>query len=168
MRQCKTIINFNDASEQKLIEQKYRRLTIIFNYIFNSASCFSQEFYFELVQMFSANVFRALKAPLAHNEFEYDFGDDDDDDDDTFEDPAWYHLSPIYAIVIQLFLSPNFAKESASLYIDKTFTSKLIDMIDSPNFRVRNMIKHLLYHIYEKLIKLRSSIRKQICNVFLV
>ena len=168
MHQCKTVINFNNASEQKLIEQKSRRLTIIFNYIFNSASCFSQEFYFELVQMFSANVFRALKTPLAHNEFEYDFDNGDDDADDTFKDPTWCHLGPIYAIVIKLFLSSNFKKEVASLYFDKTFTSKLIDMIDSPNFCERNMVKHLLYHIYEKLVKLRSSIRKQICNAFLV
>jgi serine/threonine-protein phosphatase 2A regulatory subunit B' len=134
--------------------------------MFNSASCFSQEFYCELVQMFSANVFRALETPLVHNEFEYDF--DNDDDEDTFEDPAWCHLSPIYTILLKLFLSPNFQKEVASLYIDTTFTSKLIDMIDSPNLSERNMVKQLLFFIYEKLIKLRPTIRKQISNVLLM
>jgi len=143
-----------------------RRLTIIFNYIFNSTSYFSQEFYCELIKMFSANVFRALKTPLVHNEFEYDF--DNDDDADTFEDPAWCHLNPIYTILIKLIQSPNFQKEIASLFIDKSFTSKLIDMIDSPNFSERNMAKHLLFCIYEKLVKLRSTIRKQISNVLLV
>ena len=166
MHQCKTINNFNDGSEQNLIEDKSRRLTIIFNYIFNSTSNFSQEFYCELIQMFSANVFRALKTPMVHNEFEYDF--DNDDDEETFEDPAWCHLSPIYTILIKLFLSPNFQKEMASLYIDKSFTSKLIDMIDSTNFSERNMVKNLLFYIYEKLVKLRSTIRKQISNVLLV
>jgi hypothetical protein len=116
--------------------------------------------------MFSAYVFRALKTPLVHNEFEYDFNNDDNED--TFKDPTWFHLNQIYTILIKLFLSPNFKKDIASLYIDKYFTSKLIDMIDSLNFSERNKAKDLLFYIYEKLVNLRSTIKIQISHVLLV
>ncbi len=83
-----------------MIEEKTRQLGVILNYVLTTNESFTQEFYAQLVHMFSVNVFRTLKNPLTHNEFEFDY---ENDSDDAYEEPAWSHLRLIYCIFIKVF-----------------------------------------------------------------
>ena len=95
------MFTFANASEQQLIEEKTRQLRVILNYVLKTDETFTQEFYTEFFRMFSVNVFRTLKNPLTHNEFEYDY---EHDSDDVYQEPAWSHLRLIYCILIKVFL----------------------------------------------------------------
>lgn len=99
MKKCNTIYSFTNSIEQKLIEEKTQKLNVILNYVLTSTETFTPEFYAEILKMFSINVFRTLKNPIIHNEFEYDY---ENDEEDIYIEPAWLHLRLIYAILYKV------------------------------------------------------------------
>lgn len=140
----------------------------------------SHDQYGLLVQMFAANVFRALPPrcngadPLLAAGGEGDVpyncyggaGGPDDDDTEVFYEPAWPHMSLVYDIFIRLIDSPALNVAAARAFIDGPFVLRLLALFDVEDGREREAVKTAVHRVYGKFLNLRAAMRKSMRHVF--
>merc|ERR1719299_238424 len=112
----------------------------------------------EVVEMVSANVFRAL-APSTKT-------GGGEDEDEPFLEPAWPHLQIVYEFFLRFVVSHDLDPKVAKKYIDQKFVLKLLELFDSEDPRERDYLKTILHRIYGKIMALRLFIRKATQNLF--
>ncbi|EDQ89224.1 uncharacterized protein MONBRDRAFT_37074 [Monosiga brevicollis MX1] len=163
LQQCCAVFDFTEAlSDLKSKEVKRAALNEILEYITSSRKVLQEEFYPEIVNMFSTNLFRTLAPPLDPNAALFD----PEEDEPTLE-VAWPHLQLVYEIFLRFLESPELQIPTAKRYIDQRFVTNLLALFDSEDPRERDFLKTTLHRIYGKFLSLRGFIRRSVNNIFL-
>lgn len=162
VKQCSAVFDFTEAlSDLKSKEVKRAALNELIDYITTNRKVLQEEFYPEVVNMFSANLFRTLSPPDNPSAAPFD----PEEDEPTLE-AAWPHLQLVYELFLRFLECPDFEAGIAKKYIDQTFVVYLLELFDSEDPRERDFLKTTLHRIYGKFLSLRAFIRRAINNIF--
>ncbi|KAM0826175.1 hypothetical protein ACQ4PT_069053 [Festuca glaucescens] len=113
------------------------------------------------VGMFAINLFRVFPPKVRPGAG----GAAEADEDDPFFDPSWYHLQVVYELLLRFVMSPVVDVKVAQKYVDNSFISRLLDLLDSDDPRERDCLKTVLHRIYGKFMGNRPFIRKAVSNI---
>jgi serine/threonine-protein phosphatase 2A regulatory subunit B' len=113
------------------------------------------------VGMFAINLFRVFPPKVRPGAG----GAAEADEDDPFFDPSWYHLQVVYELLLRFVMSPVVDVKVARKYMDNSFISRLLDLLDSDDPRERDCLKTVLHRIYGKFMGNRPFIRKAVSNI---
>ncbi|KAM0847679.1 hypothetical protein ACQ4PT_054843 [Festuca glaucescens] len=106
------------------------------------------------VGMFAINLFRVFPPKVRPGAG----GAAEADEDDPFFDPSWYHLQVVYELLLRFVMSPVVDVKVARKYVDNSFISRLLDLLDSDDPRERDCLKTVLHRIYGKFMGNRPFI----------
>eukprot|EP01066_Platyproteum_vivax_P007604 Platyproteum_vivax@DN3009_c0_g1_i1.p1 len=162
LRACATLYDFNQNSAN-LSEKEGKRQTLLemVEYINNTRNCFNEQIMADVVNMVSANIFRALPPVSGHSSLVYD-----PDEDEPMLESAWPHLQIVYEFFLRFVVCNDVDPKVAKRFIDQNFVLKLLELFNSEDPRERDYLKTILHRIYGKFMALRSFIRKAIQHVF--
>uniref|UniRef100_H2Z629 Serine/threonine protein phosphatase 2A regulatory subunit n=1 Tax=Ciona savignyi TaxID=51511 RepID=H2Z629_CIOSA len=151
---CCYVFNFENVNKD-LKEKELKRIYLeeIIEFMEDSKGILIEPIYAISFAMFSKNVFRSL--PPKNPDY-------DPDEDDPISEPAWPHLSLVYAFFIRLLESPDFHPSQAKQFLDRKFVQHLIGMFSSDDLAERENLKTILHRIYGKFLGLRAYIRSEI------
>ncbi|EPT24858.1 protein phosphatase 2a regulatory b subunit (b56 family) protein [Toxoplasma gondii ME49] len=159
---CTCIFDFNLPNVHvKEKEAKRQTLLEIVEYVNNSRHCFNDQNLPDVVNMVSANIFRALPPSHASNSATYD----PEEEEPTLES-SWPHLQIVYEFFLRFIVSNDVNPKVARKYIDQQFVLRLLELFSSEDPRERDYLKTILHRIYGKIMALRLFIRKSIQQVF--
>lgn len=158
---CTFTFDFLDPSRH-VREKEIKRQTLLelVDYVNTGQGKFTESVFDDIVQMLSANLFRALP-PSSHDTDNYD----PEEEEPTLE-PAWPHLQIVYEFLLRYVVSNETDAKIAKKYIDNSFVLKLLELFDSEDPRERDYLKTILHRIYGKFMVHRPFIRKAINNIF--
>ncbi|EER19501.1 protein phosphatase 2A regulatory subunit B, putative [Perkinsus marinus ATCC 50983] len=163
VRACGTVFDFsNQQTYLKEKEAKRQTLLELVEYVNNTRNCFNDSVMQDVVNMVSANIFRAL--PPVHGRSTNSIYDPEDDEP-TLE-PSWPHLQIVYEFFLRFVVSNDVDPKLAKRFVDQTFVLRLMDLFDSEDPRERDYLKTILHRIYGKFMALRSFIRRAMQNLF--
>lgn len=161
MELCCQVFDFDNDQMQREKEAKRQTLLEIVEYVNNTRNCFNESLMQDVVNMVSANIFRALqtknKDPLAFS---------DPEDEEPSLERAWPHLQIVYEFFLRFVVSNDVDPKIAKRFVDQNFMLKLLELFDSEDPRERDYLKTILHRIYGKFMALRSFIRRAIQHVF--
>ena len=120
---------------------------------------FLEEYYPEIIHMFSCNIFRTISPPDDPNAAVFD----PEEDEATLE-IAWPHIELVYEIFLAFFESEDFQASVAKKYLDTRFVDSLLEVFETEDPRERDFAKTALHRIYGKLVGLRIHIRRSVNN----
>jgi serine/threonine-protein phosphatase 2A regulatory subunit B' len=155
---CCVLYDFSNNAHNAEKEAKRQTLLELVEYVNNTRQHYSEGMIVEVVEMVSANVFRAL-SPSAKT------GGGEDEDEPTLE-PSWPHLQIVYEFFLRFVVSHEVDPKIARKVIDQIFILKLIDLFDSEDPRERDYLKTILHRVYGKIMTLRLFIRKATQSLF--
>nr|CEL70647.1 TPA: GE25516, related [Neospora caninum Liverpool] len=159
---CTCIFDFNLPNVHvKEKEAKRQTLLEIVEYVNNSRHCFNDHNLPDVVNMVSANIFRALPPSHVSNSATYD----PEEEEPTLES-SWPHLQIVYEFFLRFIVSNDVNPKVARKYIDQQFVLRLLELFSSEDPRERDYLKTILHRIYGKIMALRLFIRKSIQQVF--
>ncbi|EER03130.1 Serine/threonine protein phosphatase 2A 59 kDa regulatory subunit B' eta isoform, putative [Perkinsus marinus ATCC 50983] len=163
VRACGVVFDFgNQQTYLKEKEAKRQTLLELVEYVNNTRNCFNESIMQDVVNMVSANIFRAL--PPVHGRNPNSIYDPEDDEP-TLE-PSWPHLQIVYEFFLRFVVSNDVDPKVAKRFVDQTFVLRLMDLFDSEDPRERDYLKTILHRIYGKFMALRAFIRKAMQNLF--
>lgn len=182
LRLCSVLFDWNDnvapaaagvANHQQQQEQqqkdarakevKRQQLLELVEYIGKNKNIYTEQVLQEIVNMVSANLFRALPPKQEST----GGGEGGDEDDPVFE-PSWPHLQIVYEFFLRFIVSSEVDLRTLKKYINGSFVLRILELFDSEDHRERDYLKTILHRIYAKFMSLRAFIRKAINNVFYV
>lgn len=160
LRGCSIVYSFqneNDHRDDFAKQVKRQTLLELVDYVSSSKGAFNEAVLSDLVNMVSANLFRALppKDPMS-----------DPEEDEPLLEPSWPHLQVVYEFLLRFAVSNEVNAKVAKKYITRSFVVQLLELFDSEDPRERDYLKTILHRIYGKFMALRVFIRKAINNVF--
>mmetsp|Transcript_23125 Transcript_23125/g.44181 ORF Transcript_23125/g.44181 Transcript_23125/m.44181 type:complete len:507 (-) Transcript_23125:115-1635(-) len=152
--------DFADATRH-VREKEIKRQTLLelVDYVNTGQGKFTEAVFEDIVQMLSANLFRAL--PPSHDSDNFD----PEEEEPTLE-PAWPHLQIVYEFLLRYVVSNETDAKIAKKYVDSNFVLRLLELFDSEDPRERDYLKTILHRIYGKFMVHRPFIRKAINNIF--
>jgi len=158
LRLCSVVFDFSEGSGQDR-EKDVKRQTLLelVDYVNNCKNTFPEAVLPELVNMVSANLFRAL--PIRANLETFD-----PEEDEPLLEPAWPHLHIVYEFFLRFVVSSSTEAKVAKKYIDTQFILRFVDLFDSEDPRERDYLKTILHRIYGKFMPHRPYIRKMAIN----
>jgi len=162
LRLCAVIFDFQNesASENVGKEMKRQILLELVDYVTTNKGWFSEKILPDILQMVSANLFRALSPST------YSFSGFDPDEDEPTLDPTWPHLQIVYEFLLRFIVSTEPDPKLLKKHLAGDFILSLLSIFRSEDPREREYLKTILHRIYGKFMSLRSFIRKSINNVF--
>merc|ERR1719149_400668 len=161
MEVCSVVFDFSNDSNPREKEAKRQTLLEMVEYVNNTRNCFNEALMQNVVNMVSANIFRALQTR--------------DKDIRTFSDPeedepslerAWPHLQIVFEFFLRFVVSNDVDPKIAKRFVDQNFVLKLLELFDSEDPRERDYLKTILHRVYGKFMALRSFIRRAIQHTF--
>jgi len=158
---CSQVFDFYDDSHQREKEAKRQTLLEVVEYVNNTRNCFNESLMQDVVNMVSANIFRALQTK---DRFVMSISDPEDDEP-TLE-RAWPHLQIVYEFFLRFVVSNDVDPKIAKRFVDQNFVLKLLELFDSEDPRERDYLKTILHRVYGKFMALRSFIRRAIQHAF--
>lgn len=165
LRLCQVMFDWEEYSSPKdnrAKEIKRQQLLELVEFLGNGGgknkALFTDAVLVEIINMVSANLFRAL--PPRQN-------DTAEDDDPVFE-PSWPHLQICYEFFLRFIVSGDVDVRTLKKHITGQFVLRLLELFDSEDHRERDYLKTILHRIYAKFMSLRAFIRKAINNVFFI
>eukprot|EP01083_Nonionella_stella_P069703 186003_1 len=160
LKMCCVIFNFQVDREDDHVGKEIKRLILLemVDYISTNKKWFSEPVLQAIIEMVSANLFRALPPPSAESF--------DPDEDDPIQDPAYSHLQIVFEFLLRFVVSTDTDTKMLKRYINPPFVLNILELFDSEDARERDYLKTILHRIYGKFMSLRSFIRKAINNVF--
>jgi len=126
----------------------------------NTRNSFNEMLMADVVNMVSANIFRALPSRKR------DLMAFDPDEDEPALEPAWPHLQIVYEFFLRFVVSNDVDPKLAKRFVDQNFVLKLLELFDSEDPRERDYLKTILHRTYGKFMALRSFIRRSIQHTF--
>jgi len=162
LRLCSVIFDFQNesASENVGKEMKRQILLELVDHVTTNKGWFSEKILPDILQMVSANLFRALSPST------YSFCGFDPDEDEPTLDPTWPHLQIVYEFLLRFIVSTEPDPKLLKKHLSGDFILSLLSIFRSEDPREREYLKTILHRIYGKFMSLRSFIRKSINNVF--
>ncbi|EGD78960.1 phosphatase 2A regulatory subunit B family B56 beta isoform [Salpingoeca rosetta] len=162
IRQCCAVFDFTESlSDLKSKEVKRFALNELITYLAEIPNALQPDYYPEIVNMFSINLFRTLSPPLDPNAALFD----PEEDEPTLE-AAWPHLQLVYELFLRFLESKDFEVPVAKPHINQKFIFNLLSLFDSEDPRERDFLKTTLHRIYGKFLSLRPYIRRNIYHIF--
>eukprot|EP01147_Barroeca_monosierra_P006745 gene6745-365_t len=162
VRQCCAVFDFTESlSDLKSKEIKRSALNELFEFLKDGSQPLQPDFYEEIVNMFSMNLFRTLSPPADPNAALFD----PEEDEPTLE-AAWPHLELVYGVFLRFIETRDFEVTLAKPLINQKFIFNLLSLFDSEDPRERDCLKTTLHRIYGKFLSLRPYIRRNIYNIF--
>jgi len=159
---CSKIYSFEgyvNMEEERQKKNKTETLHELREAVQNNPQLLREPIIKNMVQMIEINVFRALPRPLP--------GIGGENDDETFHDPQYEHVSLVHDLFVNFLESQAFHPNTMKKYVDTSFITQLINLLNSHDEREREIVKTVLHRIYGKFLGLRGFIRKSINNIFL-
>lgn len=160
---CTYTFDFTDPSAD-LKEKEIKRISLseMVEYINSGTGKFNETVSPFVIEMLSANLFRALPPSKHSSSMEsYDL-----DEEEPNLEPSWPHLATVYEFLLRYVVSSDTDAKFAKRFIDQEFVVKLLDLFDSEDPRERDYLKTILHRIYGKFMVHRPFIRKAINYVF--
>jgi serine/threonine-protein phosphatase 2A regulatory subunit B' len=159
---CSQVFDFtSDSHHQKEKEAKRQTLLEIVDSINNQKSLWNEALMRDVVNMVSANIFRALhvksRDPLAFS---------DPESDEPCLERAWPHLQIVYEFFLRFIVANDVDPKVAKRFVHQNFMIKFLELFDSEDPRERDYLKTILHRIYGKFMALRSFIRRAMQHVF--
>lgn len=122
---------------------------------FTHKQAFPEEFYPEIIKMFSSNVSRVISPPEDPNAADYD-----PEEDEPIQEPSFVHLEIVYAVFQAFIESSEFQTHTAKKYLHLPFFDQLCEVLDSTDPRERESVKGILHRLYSKFGHVRPHIRR--------
>jgi len=162
LRLCSVLFDFQNesASENVGKEMKRQILLELVDHVTTNKGWFSEKILPDILQMVSANLFRAL-SPSTYSSS----GFDPDEDEPTL-DAAWPHLQIVYEFLLRFIVSTEPDPKLLKRHLAGDFILNLLQIFQSEDPREREYLKTILHRIYGKFMSLRSFIRKSINHEF--
>jgi len=161
MEVCSVVFDFSNDSNQREKEAKRQTLLEMVEYVNHTRNCFNEALMQNVVNMVSANIFRALQT---RSKDIRTFSDPEEDE--PFLERAWPHLQIVYEFFLRFVVSNDVDPKIAKRFVDQSFMMKLLELFDSEDPRERDYLKTILHRVYGKFMALRSFIRRAIQHVF--
>jgi len=158
---CSQVFDFYDDSNQREKEAKRQTLLEVVEYVNNTRNCFNESLMQDVVNMVSANIFRAL--PTKDRSV---MSISDPEDEEPTLERAWPHLQIVYEFFLRFVVSNDVDPKVAKRFVDQNFVLKLLELFDSEDPRERDYLKTILHRVYGKFMALRSFIRRAIQHAF--
>jgi len=174
LRLCSVLFDWSDpnpnqqsadamARDVRAKEVKRQQLLELVEYIGKNKNIYTEQVLQEIINMVSANLFRALPPKT-----EITGGGEGGDEDDPVFEPSWPHLQIVYEFFLRFIVSSEVDLRTLKKYINGSFVLRVLELFDSEDHRERDYLKTILHRIYAKFMSLRAFIRKAINNVFYV
>lgn len=160
---CCIVYDFSRNTYLRAKESKRQTLLETVEFVNNTRNCFTDPIMQAIVQMVSANIFRALAPPTSHPSLNVSF---DPEEEEPALESAWPHLQVVYEFFLRFVVSNEVDPKAVKRYIDQQFVLKLLDLFASEDPRERDYLKTILHRIYGKIMALRSCIRRAIQHTF--
>jgi len=167
LRLCGIVFQFTSeediTNDDTMIAKANKRqhLLDLIDHVTTAPKWFCEEIVPYVLEMVSLNLFRSLPpSPTV---------DLDPEIDDPTLDPQWPHIQLVYEFLLRFVVSTQTEVRILRKYLkkdDKKFIYSVIHLFQSDDPREREYLKTILHRIYGKFMAFRSSIRKQINNVF--
>jgi len=161
MEVCCIVLDFSNDSNLREKEAKRQTLLEMVEYVNSTRNCFNEALMQNVVNMVSANIFRALQT---RSKDIRTFSDPEEDE--PFLERAWPHLQIVYEFFLRFVVSNDVDPKIAKRFVDQSFMMKLLELFDSEDPRERDYLKTILHRVYGKFMALRSFIRRAIQHVF--
>jgi len=158
---CSVVLDFSSDADQREKEAKRQTLLEMVEYVNHTRNCFNEALMQNVVNMVSANIFRALQT---RSKDIRTFSDPEEDE--PFLERAWPHLQIVYEFFLRFVVSNDVDPKIAKRFVDQSFMMKLLELFDSEDPRERDYLKTILHRVYGKFMALRSFIRRAIQHVF--
>jgi len=151
-----------DDSQWEMKELKRKQLVELVDFINqNSKLVFVEDYFADIVEFASVNMFRGFLANPTPPHILYD-----PEEDEPLLEPSWPHLQFVMEFFLRFVVSADVDPKIARKYIDQTFITRLLSLFDSEDVRERDFLKTILHRIYGKFMQHRAFIRKSINDVF--
>jgi len=161
MEVCSVVFDFTNDSNNREKEAKRETLLEMIEYVNNTRNCINEALMQNVVNMVSANIFRALQTQSKDVRTL-----SDPEGDEPCLERAWPHLQIVYEFFLRFIVSNDVDPKIAKRFVDQNFMMKLLELFDSEDPRERDYLKTILHRIYGKFMALRSFIRRGIQHVF--
>ena len=160
---CCTVYDFADRGKDSPEKERKRQVLMsLVDCIGAAEEPLTEAMMSACVRMFGVNLFRVFPPKVRPGAG----GAAEADEDDPFFDPSWYHLQVVYELLLRFVMSPVVDVKVARKYMDNSFISRLLDLLDSDDPRERDCVKTVLHRIYGKFMGNRPFIRKAVSNIF--
>eukprot|EP01069_Polyplicarium_translucidae_P005312 Polyplicarium_translucidae@DN2761_c0_g1_i1.p2 len=142
-------------------EAKRQTLLELVEYVNNTRGCFVEGVMQDVVDMVSANIFRALPPSSHSRTSQYEM-----EDEEPVLETSWPHLQIVYELFLRFIVSNDVDAKVAKRYIDQPFVLKVLELFNSEDPRERDYLKTIVHRVYGKIMALRAFVRKAIQHVF--
>jgi serine/threonine-protein phosphatase 2A regulatory subunit B' len=168
LQKSTVIYHYEDESRDIIKkQQKMKLLHKLLEWIIESDKKFIENILrpnFELIiEMISANIFRALPAK---KEAELDAMDEGVVSEEV-QDKSWPTLIIIYEIFLHLVKHPAISESMLKHSLTESYIQRLLDLFETNNIQERDYLKQIVHKLYAKVIKRRKVFRKMFNNHFI-